>query len=146
MSIPKPILVLSASFFGLYVAAAEDLASLIRQLDAKPYAESNGLRIEVQQLFIEASSPKANPLDLEELEKCLLNQLPDVREAISRQWLIRILKWFGSDASVSVLANYLGDSDKEREIVLAGRWLPTRLMRPLMYRSCLAAGGRGGEG
>ena len=113
MSIPKPILVLSASlFFGLSVVA-EDLVSLIRQLDAKPYAEGNGLRIEIQQLFIEASASKVNPLDLEELEKCLIDQLPEVREAISRQWLIRILEWFGSDASVPLLANYLGDSDKE---------------------------------
>ena len=87
--------------------------SLIRQLDAKLYAEGNGLRIEIQQLFIEASASKANPLDLEELKKCLLDQLPEVREAISRQWLIRILEWFGSDASVPLLANYLGDSDKE---------------------------------
>ena len=113
MRIPKPVLALSASLFLGLSVVAEDLASLIGQLDAKPYAEGNGLRIEIQQLFIEASAPKAAPLALQELEQSILDQLPEVREAISRQWMIRILEWFGSEASVPVLATYLGDSDEE---------------------------------
>lgn len=113
MRIGIPLTALMASLFLSLSVAAQDLGALIGELDAKPYAETYALRTEIEKLFAEATAPSANTSTFEDLEQSLLDRLPEVTKPISRQWLIRVLEWFGSEASVPLLAAYLKDSDKE---------------------------------
>ena len=96
------------------VAQAANLPDLMTALGSEDYAARNTARADMQSMLSKASAPNTDPAILTDLEDLLLLHLQDVTEPTSRLWGIRMLEWFGTEASVQTLNILLLDSDPEQ--------------------------------
>lgn len=112
MFLPLPRLFFIAPLFLALSLSGQSLEALIQQLDTKSYADAYALRVEILKTFASTFGDSDAPT-VEALEQIVIEQLPEVSNPKAKIYLLRVLQWFGSEASVPVLAVYLKSTNKD---------------------------------